>query len=224
MSVCTYECVCVFMCVYVRINSEVGGSLGGESLDAVGVAVLAKNMTIQWVTALIITLREQTATILTAVTLHMEIPVQGHYADGLLLARSRHYGLFTHRATRGKLLVEVLDAVDVVGGVHGEGDAVQAPVTHHTGKAVWVVSFTRRPQNTLHDGLTADVTGLQGVDVARLTVSLLVHSIEGFASQLAAAGHANKAIHMKDLIHGSAASSFTNHVLPTAGTATKVFH
>lgn len=61
------------------------------------------------------------------------------------------------------LLVEVLDAVDVVGGVHGERDAVQASVTHHTGKAVWVVSFTCRPQNPLHDGLTADVTGLQGV-------------------------------------------------------------
>lgn len=61
------------------------------------------------------------------------------------------------------LLVEVLDAVDVVGGVHGERDAIQAPVTYHTGKAVRVVSFTRCPQNPLHDGLTADVTGLQGV-------------------------------------------------------------
>lgn len=61
------------------------------------------------------------------------------------------------------LLVEVLDAVDVVGGVHSERDAVQAPVTHNAGKAVRVVSFTCRPQNTLHDWLTADVTGLQGV-------------------------------------------------------------
>lgn len=61
------------------------------------------------------------------------------------------------------LLVEVLDAVDVVGGVHGERNAVQAPVTHHTGKAVRVVSFTCRPQNPLHDGFTADITGLQCV-------------------------------------------------------------
>lgn len=61
------------------------------------------------------------------------------------------------------LLVEVLDAVDVVGGVHSERNAVQAPVTHHTGKAVWVVSFARGSQNPFHDGLTADVTGLQGV-------------------------------------------------------------
>lgn len=57
-------------------------------------------------------------------------------------------------------------------------------------------------------------------NVARLTVSLLVHSVEGFASQLAAAGHAHKAVHMEDLIHGSAASAFTNHILPTARTAT----
>lgn len=61
------------------------------------------------------------------------------------------------------LLVEVLDAVDVVGGIHGKRDAVQAPVTHHTGKAVRVVSFARRPQDPLHDGLTADVAGLQSV-------------------------------------------------------------
>lgn len=61
------------------------------------------------------------------------------------------------------LLVEVLDAVDVVGGVHGERDAIQAPVTHHTGEAVRVVSFASRPQDPLHDGLTADVTGLQSI-------------------------------------------------------------
>lgn len=56
-------------------------------------------------------------------------------------------------------------------------------------------------------------------NVARLTVSLLLHSIERFPSQLAAAGHAHEAVHMEDLIHGSAASAFTNHVLPTARTA-----
>lgn len=61
------------------------------------------------------------------------------------------------------VLVEVLDAVDVVGCVHGEGDAVQAAVAHHAGEAVWVVGFTCGPQDALHDGLTADVAGLQGV-------------------------------------------------------------
>jgi len=59
--------------------------------------------------------------------------------------------------------VKVLDAVDVVGSVHGEGDAVQAAVAHHAGEAVGVVGFPRGPQDALHDGLTADGAGLQGV-------------------------------------------------------------
>lgn len=59
--------------------------------------------------------------------------------------------------------MEVLDAVDVVGGVHGEGDPVQAAVTHHAGEAVGVIGLPRGPQDALHDGLTADGAGLQGV-------------------------------------------------------------
>lgn len=61
------------------------------------------------------------------------------------------------------VLVEVLDAVDVVGRVHGERDAVQAAVTHHAGEAVRVVGLPRRPQDALHDGFAADGAGLQGV-------------------------------------------------------------
>lgn len=59
--------------------------------------------------------------------------------------------------------MEVLDAVDVVGGVHGERDAVQAAAAHHAGEAVRVVGFPCGPQDALHDGLTADGAGLQGV-------------------------------------------------------------
>lgn len=59
--------------------------------------------------------------------------------------------------------MKVLDAVDVVGCVHRERDAVQAAVTHHAGEAVRVVGFPRSPQDALHDGLTADGAGLQGV-------------------------------------------------------------
>lgn len=60
-------------------------------------------------------------------------------------------------------LVEVFDAVDVVGSVHGERDAIKAALAHHTGEAVGVVGLPCGPQDSLHDGLTADVTGLQGV-------------------------------------------------------------
>lgn len=56
-------------------------------------------------------------------------------------------------------------------------------------------------------------------NIARLAVGLLLHSVEGLATQLGAAGHADEAVNMEDLVHGSAASAFTHYVLSTAGTA-----
>lgn len=203
--------------------SEISGGLGGECLDAAGVTVFAEDVSIQRVAALVVPLRKQRAAVLTAVTLHMEIPIQRHYTDRLLLARCRHYWLMAHTAARSKLLVEVLDAVDVVGGVHSERDPVQAAVTHHAGEAVRVVGLARRPQDALHDRLTADVAGLQSVDVARLTVRFLLHSVEGFATQLGAAGHADEAVDMEHLVHCGAAGALAHHILPTAGTASEIF-
>lgn len=45
-------------------DSEVSRSLGGEGLDATGVAVFAEDMAIQRVATLVVSLREKTATIL----------------------------------------------------------------------------------------------------------------------------------------------------------------
>lgn len=56
-------------------------------------------------------------------------------------------------------------------------------------------------------------------NIARLTVRFLLHCIERLATQLGAAGHADKAVDMEDLVHSSAAGAFTHHVLSTAGTA-----
>lgn len=56
-------------------------------------------------------------------------------------------------------------------------------------------------------------------NVARLAVRLLLHSVEGLATQLGAAGHADEAVNMEDLVHGSAAGALTHYVLSTAGTA-----
>lgn len=61
------------------------------------------------------------------------------------------------------ILVKVLDAVDVVGSVHGEWDAVQTAVTHHAGEAVRVVGFPGGSQDALHDWLTADGARLKGI-------------------------------------------------------------
>lgn len=56
-------------------------------------------------------------------------------------------------------------------------------------------------------------------NIARLTVRLLLHGIERLATQLGAAGHADEAVDMEDLVHGSAAGAFTHYILSTAGTA-----
>lgn len=57
-------------------------------------------------------------------------------------------------------------------------------------------------------------------NIARLAVGLLLHGEERLAAQLGVAGHADKAVHVEDLVHGGAAGAFTHHVLPTAGTTT----
>lgn len=53
-------------------------------------------------------------------------------------------------------------------------------------------------------------------DVARLTIRFFLHGEEGLATQLGAAGHADKAVDMEDLVHGSAAGAFTYDVLSAA--------
>lgn len=60
-------------------------------------------------------------------------------------------------------LVEVVYAVDVVGGVDSEGHAVQTALADHAGEAVRVVGFARGPQDALHDGLAAHAARLQCV-------------------------------------------------------------
>lgn len=61
------------------------------------------------------------------------------------------------------ILVEVFNAVDVVGSVHGKGNAVQTPMADHTGEALGMIGLPSRPQDTFHYGLTTYVAGLQGV-------------------------------------------------------------
>lgn len=153
----------------------------------------------------------------------MEIAIQSHNPDSLLLARGWHDGLLAHRTSGGKFFVEVLDAVNEATSVHGEWDPVKAAVAHHAGEAVRMVGLSGGPQDPLHDGLGAHTALLQGIDVAGLTVGFLLHGVEGLSSELVAADDAGKTIHMEDLIHGGASRPFPDDVFPTASTAAKVF-
>lgn len=154
--------------------------------------------------------------------MHVEVTVQSHNADGLLLAWGRHDRLLAHRTARGKFLVEVLNAVNETACVYSERDAIQATVAHHAGEAVGVVCLPGGTEDPLHDWLRTHTALLQRINVAGLAVCLLLHGIERLSSELDVTDHAGEAIHMEDLVHGGASRSFSNYVFPTAGTAAKV--
>lgn len=58
--------------------------------------------------------------------------------------------------------MEVLDAVDLAGGIHCERDAIEATVAHHTGEAARMVGLPHSPQDPVQDGLGARGALLQG--------------------------------------------------------------
>lgn len=57
--------------------------------------------------------------------------------------------------------VEVFYAVDLRGGVHGEGNAVQTAVANHASEAARVVGLPHGPQDAVQDGFGALGTALQ---------------------------------------------------------------
>lgn len=61
------------------------------------------------------------------------------------------------------LLVEVIDAVNLIGGVHGEGYAVQGLFADDARETDWVVRPSSGSQNAVQNGLLADGALLQGV-------------------------------------------------------------
>ena len=107
----------------------------------------------------------------------MEAPVQCHHSLGLLLSHW-HDGLLAHRAAGSKPPVEVLNAVDVVGSVHSEGDTIQALGAHHTGEAVGMVGLASGSQYSVQDWLEAFTALFKKVQIICLTQRLAIHSIE----------------------------------------------
>lgn len=60
-------------------------------------------------------------------------------------------------------LVKVLNAVNAIHVVHGEGDAVQTLAAHDAREAVGVIGFARGAQDAIEDGLAAHTALLQRV-------------------------------------------------------------
>lgn len=172
---------------------------------------------------MVVSFRQKTTTILTSIALDMEVTIQSHNPDSLFFTGVWHDRFFAHRASGSKFLVKVFNAVDEATRIYSEWNSIQAAVTHHTGKTVRMIGFPCGTKNPLHDGLGTYTALLQGANIAGLAVGFLLHCIEGLPSEFVVTVDAGKAIHMEDLIHGSASCTFPNYILPTASTATKIF-
>jgi hypothetical protein len=123
-------------------------------------------------------------TVLTLVTLHVEVLVQSDHSHSLITARLRHDRLRADRAPRGVLLVVVRDTVGPVGLVHDEGGTLQRAGTDHAGETLWVVCFASSSQHAVSDGLPTGVTLLQGVGIAALTVWRPLQAVELLSLEL----------------------------------------
>lgn len=152
----------------------------------------------------------------------MEVTIQCYNTNSFLLARSWHYWFPTHRTPWGKFLVEIFDAVNVAGCVHGERNAIQTAEAHYTNEALRVIGFPGSSQDPLHDWLGTDTALLQRAYVAGLTKCLLFYSIKRLATQFAVTGHAGEALNVEHLVHSCASCTFSYNVFPTARTATKI--
>lgn len=138
------------------VHLAVSGDFGGEVLDAARAAVFTQDVAIQRVAAPPLSFRRQQETaFLTDVTVDMKAAIQSYNPHRLLLPRLGHYRLTTHRASRRVLPMEVLDAVNLRGGVHSEGHPIQAAVTHHTREAARMVGLAHCPQDSVQYGLGA---------------------------------------------------------------------
>ena len=195
-------------------SRPVRGELLGEGLDPPGIALLAQHVVVEGVAAAALLLAgQQQVAVHAPVAVDVEAPVERDHPDGLLLllAGAGHDGLLAHAAPRREPPVEVLDAVDLVGGVHGEGDAVEALVADEAGEAGGVVGLAGGPEDPVQDGLAALAALLQGVRVVLLAQRLVVGpAVEGLAQQQAGALGAGEALDVVEAAHGAAARALAH--------------
>lgn len=118
--------------------------------------------------------------------------------------------------------MEVLNAVDLAGGIHCERDAIKATVAHHTSEAAGVIGLPHSPQDPVQDRLRTCGALLQGGHIAALTICPPLHGIEMLAPKLGLARRTHKAANVKDTVQGHNPSPIPNHIFSAAATPAKV--
>jgi len=157
---------------------------------------------VQRVAAMTFDLRtELHAAILASVAVDVEALVHRHDAHRLAVAFGLGYDwLRTDGATRSELVMEARDAVDVVGRVDGEGDAVERGVAHDARETERMERLARCAQQLLRDRLVALGALFKRVHVVALTIGLPFQSVERTAGQFFAAFAACEASQMEGLV------------------------
>ena len=143
------------------------------------------------VTPLVRLVGELHITHLAHVAVHVEVFLHGNHSYGFLGALHRRDSLTTGGALGGKYPMEVVDAVDLVVKVHGEGNTVKALVANAAAETTRVERLADRLENALHDQVTAYPTFFRGlletgVEVVFLAVDLPIDIVERLSTKSAA--------------------------------------
>jgi len=184
------------------MEADNGSGVSGQRAHSRRVASLAIKVRVQRIAAVTFDLRTQLhAAILASVAVDVEALVHRHHTHRLTVAFGLwHDRLRTDGAARSELIVEARDAVDVVGRVDGERDAVERCVAHDARETERVEGLARSAQQLLRDCLAALGALFKRVHVVDLTIGLPFQRIERTAGQFFAALAAIEASQMERLV------------------------
>lgn len=166
-------------------------------------ALHTQDPTIKWIAAIFIRFYgERASTILTTVTLKVEVLFESHDSDGLLAALGWNDGFIAAHTQRGETPVVVLDTVGVVVVIRDEGRPLECAGTGAAAETVGVETLAHGLQHPVGDLLPAPGTHGQGTRVAVLTLRRSIPVIELHALQGAMTAHATEAVGVEEFVHG----------------------
>lgn len=173
------------------------------TLGSLGVALHTQDPTIQRIAAIFISFYgERASTILTTVTLKVEVFIKGHHSDCLLTAWSRNNGLVAAHTERRETPVVILNTIWVVVVICDERCPFKCAGAGDTTETLGMETLAHRFEHTVCDPLPTSGTNCQGIHVAVFTLWCTVPVIELHALQRAMAAQATEAVGMEEFIHG----------------------
>lgn len=188
-------------------------------LGSLGVALHTQDLAIQRIAAIFICFYgERASTVLTAVTLEVEVLVKSYHSDRLLAARGWNNGFITAHTHRGETPVVILDTVGVVVVISDKGCPLEYTRAGAAAETVGVETLSNCLQHTVCNLLPTSRTHSQGAHVAVLTLWRTIPVIELHALQGAVTGHATEAGGVEEFIHGPHCWLSTGESLTTFST------